>query len=67
MMKIHINLIANRLRGISQATVTSVPQHTFRTGAFGGEVGQCGFKKSISVLPMMDDRGLGLMQTSGDR
>ena len=67
-MKVHINLIANRLRGISQATVISVPTNarpTFRTGAIGGEVGRLGLRKSISVLPMMNDRGLGLMQTSG--
>ena len=40
-MKININFIANRLRGISQAAVVSVPadiKPTFRTGAIGGEV-----------------------------
>jgi len=42
-MKVNINLIANRLRGISQAADISVPtdnRPTFRTGAIGGEVGR---------------------------
>ena len=42
-MKVYINFIANRLRGISQATVISVStdtRPTFRTGAVGGEVGR---------------------------
>jgi hypothetical protein len=69
-MKVNINFIANRLRGISQATVISVSTDTrpsFRTGSIGGEVGRGELRKSISVLPMMNDRGLGLMQTTGDR
>ena len=42
-MKININFIVNRLRGISQAAVISVPadiKPTFRTGAIGGEGGR---------------------------
>ena len=40
-MKININFIANRLRGISQAAVISVlADITFRTGAIWGEVGR---------------------------
>ena len=42
-MKININFIANRLRGISQAAVISVSAgtgSTFRPGAIGGEVGR---------------------------
>ena len=41
-MKVSINFIANRLRGISQAAVISVPTGTtptLRTGAFGEAVG----------------------------
>ena len=65
-----MNFIAYRLRGISQATVISVPpdtRPTFRTGAIGGEVGRWELRKAISVLPTMIDRGLGLMHTSGNR
>ena len=60
----------NSQRGISQATVISAPtdtQPTFRTGVICGEVGRWELRKSISVLPMMSDRGLRLTQTSGDR
>jgi len=38
-----VNIKANRLRGISQAAVISVPtdtRPTFRIGAIGGEVGR---------------------------
>ena len=63
-MKVNINFIANKLRDILQASVISVST-TFITGAIDGEVGRLGLKKSISVLPMMNYRGLGLMQTSG--
>jgi len=62
--------MAKRSRGISQATVISVPTDawpTFRTEAIGGEVGRWGLRKPISVLPMMNDRGLGLMRTSGEQ
>ena len=61
--------MASRLRNISQASAISVStdtRPTFRTGAIGGEVGRLGLKKSISVLPMMNDRGLELMQTRRD-
>ena len=42
-MKININCVTKRLRGISQAAVISVPgdiKPTFRTGEIGGEVGR---------------------------
>jgi len=42
-MKININFIANRLRGISQTAVipaSTDARPTFRTGAIGGEVGR---------------------------
>ena len=54
-------------KGISQATVILVPRPTLRTAAVGGEVRRWELRKSISVLPMMNYRGLGLMQTSGNR
>ena len=69
-MKVNIKLTAKRSRGISQATVILVPTDTwptFRTGEIGGEVGRWGLGKSISVLPMMNDRGLGLVQTRGEQ
>ena len=55
--KVNIDFIANRLRGISQATVISGPadaRPTVKTGANGGEVG-----RSISVLSIIKDRGWG--------
>ena len=55
---------------ISQLKVISVPtaiRPTFRTGAIGGEVGRWEIRKSISALPMMNDRHLRLMQTGGGR
>ena len=67
-MKVNGSIIANRLRGISQATVILVFTDTrpmFRTGAFGGEVLE--LRKSISKSPMMKDRSLRLVQTSGGR
>jgi hypothetical protein len=63
LMKVNINFIANRSRGISQARVISVPRPTLRTGVIGVE-GE--LRKSISELTMMNDRGLRLMQTSRD-
>ena len=68
-MKVNGDFIANRLRGISQGTTISVPtdaRPTFRTGAIGGEIGRSELRKSMSVLPKMNDGGLGLVQTSGD-
>ena len=68
LMKDNINIITNRLRDISRASailVSTDTRLTFRTGAIGGEVGRLGLKKSISVLSIMNDRGLGLMKTSG--
>ena len=70
LVKVNINFIANRLRDILQATVISVPidtRPTFITEAIGGEVGRWELKESISVLLMMNYRGLGLIQTCGDR
>ena len=67
LMKVNIKFIANKFRGISQATVISGPadtKPTFGTGAIGGEAGRREVRASIMVLPMMNDRGLGLMQTS---
>ena len=69
-MRVNINFIANRLRGISQAKVISVPtaiRPTFRTGAIGREVGRWELRKSISALPNMNDRDLRLKQTGGCR
>ena len=69
-MNININLTGKRSKGISQATVISVLTDTwptFRTGAIGGEIGRWGLGKSITVLPMMNDRSLGLMRTSGEQ
>ena len=69
-MNISIKFIAKRLKDISQATVISVPadtRPTFRTGGIGGDAGRQKLRRSISVLPMMKDRGLGCMQTTEDR
>ena len=60
-IKINTNFIAKRLRGISQAAVISVStdtRPTSRTGAIGEKVGWWELKRSISVLPMMSDRGV---------
>ena len=69
-MKVNIDFIANRLRDILQASAISVStdtRPTFRTGAIGGEVGRWELRKSISVLPMMENEGLGLFHTSDNR
>jgi hypothetical protein len=69
-MKVNLNFIANRLRGISQAKVVSVSTDTrprFRTGAIGGEVDKWELGKSISESPMMNNRSLRIMQTSRGR
>ena len=66
---VNINFITNRLRGVSQATVILVPtdtRPTLRTGVLGGEVGRSELRKSISMLLIMNDGGLGVLQTSGD-
>ena len=69
LMKININFIANCQRDISQAviSVSADTRPTFWTGAIAGRVGRWELKASISVLPIVNNRGLGLMQTSGSR
>ena len=60
-MKVNINIIDNRLRSISQATFMPTPTEsrpTFRTEAIGADVSRWELRKPISVLPMMNDRGL---------
>jgi len=69
-MKVNVNFIKNRLRCILQAKVGLVStdtRPTFRTGAFGGEVGKWELRKAMSESLMMNDRSLRIMQTSGGR